>query len=170
MNRYRLLRQKDVKEGEQAKSIHSEDDVIEIIVKESDEGNKKGDITDTIIKFSKEILKLVLIIPWTICVAPITHLILIYLLSFRATQLIGYWPMAWRDDPFLIGDDDEIYQTLIWCNYNGLVFALMLGVIFYFIFRCKKLSFIFSLQIIVLVFSILALIFDPLRRFDWWLD
>jgi hypothetical protein len=121
-------------------------------------------------KIMVEIMKSPLIIVWFVSLLPISLLLNLYLASLRAMQLIGHWPIAGRDDPFHIGENDHFYQFFLSSIYGDLLTVLALSLFFHFLFHSYKVLTILKLQLVVFIFSIISLLFDPTERFAWFLD
>lgn len=106
-------------------------------------------------------------------VAPLVPMVALYLLAYRAQDLIGHWPQPMSDDPKHIGLDDPAYQAFRaaviygscfagWCLYTWGALLVHLR---------RNLTIRRMLWLVgIFLFAWLLFVADPGRRFIWWMD
>jgi hypothetical protein len=128
------------------------------------------------------ILKLFTAINWFFAVLPNFTFLGIWLMSWRATALLGRVPRISLDDPKNIGENDLIYQILIHFTYlhgiafyfSGLlwsIFAVSSMVMYARWHRQSNISrFWFFTPLILFIIGYLICKIDPGQRIEWFLD
>lgn len=106
-------------------------------------------------------------------VLPLTLMAALYLLSWRAMQLIGHWPVPWKDDPKFLGGGDTFYEMLL-VLINPLLLAAMIAPSIWLTLMAvlwrrygwgRRVALTLALVAGIAVFAL-----DPSRRMMWWMD
>ncbi len=124
------------------------------------------------------------VLHWLLALMPALFFVGLVGMSHRATQLLGYFPKPFINDPYLFGQDDQLYQAWIavagwfcWLAILSLIpwFCLTaLTLLFHWRYWSKAESRAIALYrllpIVLYVLSWLIIVFEPTDRLSWFFD
>ena len=105
--------------------------------------------------------------------SPALWLATLALLAWRASTLLGHWPVAWADDPKTFGGDDAIYMLLgVAAIVQGLVTAVSIvswPILTVSVWKVStKSTKIWTASIFILGWILILI--DPAAWVVWWFD
>ncbi|MGG6294735.1 hypothetical protein ACQ4M4_09940 [Leptolyngbya sp. AN02str] len=124
------------------------------------------------------------LVHWGLAVMPTLFLIGLVGMTARAAQILGQFPQAYINDPYLFGQDDPTYYR--WVEFAGIGFGLMLlswlpwciltalTLLFHWRYwsktEPKAIALYRFLPIAIYVLMHVIILVEPTNRLGWFLD